>query len=515
LKINQLKAGIILSYTSMGVGYAISIIYTPIMLRLLGQSEYGLYNFVSSIVAYLGLLNFGFGSAYVRYYSRYKVADDRQNIAKLNGMFLIIFSVIGLIALLAGTILALNTEAILGKQLSSIELHRAKILMLIMVINIAISFPGVVFNSHITANEQFIFQKFLQMIKVVANPLLVLPVLLLGYGSVGMVVVTTILNLSIEIANVVFCFKKLDMQFSFRHFDFSLMREMTLFSSFIFVNMITDQINWNIDKFILGRFYGTIIVAIYGLAAQINTYYMSLSTAISNVFIPRVNKMVAMNCDDRELTQLFTKIGRVQFILLSFILIGFVCFGRPFINMWAGRNYDDCYPIALLLIVPATIPLMQNIGIAIQRAQNMHQFRSWTYLFIALGNLLMSIPLAKKYGGVGAALGTSISITIGCAFVMNWYYHAKVGLNMKYFWSQIVKFLPALILPLIVGVMFNIFFDLYKILTFLLAVAVYAVVFLISMWLFGMNQYERELIANPTIRLMRRLKLTLWHKQKQ
>ena len=96
MKINQLKAGIILSYTSMGVGYAISIIYTPIMLRLLGQSEYGLYNFVSSIVAYLGLLNFGFGSAYVRYYSRYKVANDRQNIAKLNGMFLIIFSVIGL-----------------------------------------------------------------------------------------------------------------------------------------------------------------------------------------------------------------------------------------------------------------------------------------------------------------------------------------------------------------------------------------------------------------------------------
>ena len=512
MKINQLKAGIILSYSSMGVGYAISIIYTPIMLRLLGQSEYGLYNFVSSIVAYLGLLNFGFGSAYVRYYSRYKVADDKQNIAKLNGMFLIIFSVIGLIALLAGMILALNTEAILGKQLSSIELHRAKILMLIMVINIAISFPGVIFNSHITANEQFIFQKFLQMIKVVVNPLLVLPVLLLGYGSVGMVVVTTILNLSIEIANVVFCFKKLDMQFSFRHFDFSLMREMTLFSSFIFINMITDQINWNVDKFILGRFYGTIIVAIYGLAAQINSYYLSLSTAISNVFIPRVNKMVAMNCDNKELTQLFTKIGRVQFILLAFILIGFVCFGRPFINMWAGRNYDDSYPIALLLILPVTIPLIQNIGIEIQRAKNMHQFRSWLYLFIALGNLVISIPLARAYGGIGAALGTSISLIIGNGFIMNWYYHVKIKLDIKYFWYQIVKFLPPLIPPFAVGIMFNIFIDLYKIHLFLLAAAVYAIIFLISMWVFGMNQYERELIANPTIRLMRRLKLAVWHK---
>lgn len=86
MKINQLKAGAALSYLSMGLGYLVSIIYTPIMLRLLGQSEYGLYNLVASVVAYLGVLNFGFGSAYMRYYSRYKVQDDREKIATLNGM---------------------------------------------------------------------------------------------------------------------------------------------------------------------------------------------------------------------------------------------------------------------------------------------------------------------------------------------------------------------------------------------------------------------------------------------
>jgi len=97
MKVNQLKAGVILSYSSMILGYIIAIVYTPIMLRLLGQSEYGLYNLVSSVVSYLGLLSFGFGSAYVRFYSRYKVEDSQREIAKLNGMFLIIFSVIGVI----------------------------------------------------------------------------------------------------------------------------------------------------------------------------------------------------------------------------------------------------------------------------------------------------------------------------------------------------------------------------------------------------------------------------------
>jgi O-antigen/teichoic acid export membrane protein len=188
MKVNQLKAGVILSYSSMILGYIIAIIYTPIMLRLLGQSEYGLYNLVSSVVSYLGLLSFGFGSAYVRFYSRYKVEDSEQEIAKLNGMFLIIFSIIGAIALLAGLVLVTNTERIFGAKLLPHEMKTAKTLMAIMVFNIALSFPASVFNSYITANEKFVFQKLLQMIKVVANPFLVLPVLLLGYKSIGLVI---------------------------------------------------------------------------------------------------------------------------------------------------------------------------------------------------------------------------------------------------------------------------------------------------------------------------------------
>lgn len=102
------------------------------------------------------------------------------------------------------------------------------------------------------------------------------------------------------------------------------MKEMTIFSSYIFINMIVDQINWNLDKFILGRYRGTVSVAIYGLAAQLNNYYTSLSSAISSVFIPRVNRMVAANNDNRELTILFTKVGRIQFILLALICTGFI-----------------------------------------------------------------------------------------------------------------------------------------------------------------------------------------------
>lgn len=497
MKINQLKAGAALSYISMGLGYLVSIIYTPIMLRLLGQSEYGLYNLVASVVAYLGVLNFGFGSAYMRYYSRYKVQDDREKVATLNGMFLIIFSVIGLIAVVAGTVLAMNTEVIFGSELTQVELTRAKILMMILVINLAVSFPNIVFTSHITANEKFVFQKLVQMIKTVVNPFVVLPLLILGYGSVGMVIATTFLNITIEVINAVYCVNKLKMKFSFRDFDFKLMREMTVFSSFIFINLLIDQINWNVDKFILGRFHGTVSVAVYGLAAQLNTYYLSIATAISSVFIPRIHRLVANSDNNSELIKLFTRIGRIQFIILSLISSGLIFFGRPFINMWAGENYNGSYPIALLLIIPVTIPLIQNIGIEIQRAKNMHKFRSWVYFFIALGNLGLTIPLAKAYGGVGAAIGTATSLIIGNGFLMNWYNHVKVGLDMKYFWSEIIKITPSLIIPVVTGVLLNRILGSDSIPYFFLSVIIYTIVFVISMWLLGMNQYERDLLKSP------------------
>lgn len=501
MRINQLKAGAALSYISMILGYIVSIIYTPVMLRLLGQSEYGLYNLVASIVAYLGVLNFGFGSAYMRYYSRYKVKENQKKIATLNGMFLIIFSVLGLISVIAGTILTMNTEVIFGSALTSEELLKAKILMMILILNLAISFPNIVFTSHITANEKFVFQKLVEVIRTVANPFVVLPLLILGYGSVGMVLATTLLNITIEIINAVYCVNKLKMKFSFRNFDFKLMREMTVFSSYIFINLLIDQTNWNVDKFILGRFHGTVSVAVYGLAAQLNTYYLSISTAISSVFIPRVHKLVANENNNNELTLLFTRIGRIQFIMLSLIASGLIFFGRSFINMWAGKEYDGAYPILLLLIIPVTIPLIQNIGIEIQRAKNMHQFRSWVYFFIALGNLGLTIPLAKAYGGVGAAIGTAVSLIIGNGFLMNWYNHVKVGLNMKFFWKQILNFIPALIAPIIFGILIKNFFILNNFFNFLGLGIIYVIIFCVSMWLFGMNQYEKDLLGKPISKL--------------
>ena len=324
---NQRKPGIVLTYAGQAVQLLSGLIYTPIMLRLLGQSEYGLYTLVNSVVSYLGLLSFGFGSAYMRFYSRFKAQKNEMEIARLNGMFMIIFLIIAGICLICGGIMIGNIEVIFGAGLTSAEYDKARVLMILMVLNLAMTFPLSVYDSNVTAHEQFIFQKLIVLLQNLLNPFLCLPLLILGYGSVALVSVATLLTIAKTIVNIMFCTRKLHIHFLFKGFRWSLLKEMWIFTFFIFINNIIDQINWSVDKFLLGRFAGTVAVAVSGGSAQLNSMYLNFSTAVSNVFVPEVNRIVAESDDNDALTELFIKVGRIQFMILGLIISGFAIFG--------------------------------------------------------------------------------------------------------------------------------------------------------------------------------------------
>ena len=162
MKVNQLKIGSILSYLQMALNIITGLIYTPVMLRLLEKGEYGLYQTVASTISMLSVLNLGFNSSYIRYYSKYRTKNDQESIYRLNGLFIIIFSVVGFVALLCGTFLSFNLELIFDTGLSVEEYNTARILMLLLTVNLATSFPMSVFSNIISAHEKFVFLKLLK-----------------------------------------------------------------------------------------------------------------------------------------------------------------------------------------------------------------------------------------------------------------------------------------------------------------------------------------------------------------
>ncbi|MGG7147407.1 oligosaccharide flippase family protein [Clostridium butyricum] len=503
-KVNQLKVGALLSYISLGLTNIISIIYTPIMLRLLGQSEYGLYTLSNSIIGYLGVLDFGLGNAIVRYTAKYRAEKNSDAESNLNGLFIIVYSIIAMIVSMVGGALILNIDSLFSETLSIEEISRMKILMILMIFNLAISLPGGIFGSIITAYERFIFPKVLGIIRAILNPFIMLPLLLMGYKSVGMTIATTVINIVYIIVNMYYCFHILKIKVRFKRLDFSILKEIIGYSFFVFLGMIVDKIYWSTDQFILGAVQGTTVVAIYAVGSTFNAYYMNFSTAISGVFLPKVTKMVTEKASEKELSDLFIKVGRIQFIVMSFILGGFLLVGKNFINLWAGEGYNDAYYIAIIVMIPLTIPLIQNMGLTILYAKNKQKFRSNVYIAIAILNVMLSIPLGKAFGGIGCALATSFAMLLGNIIIINIYYYKKIHIDIPDFWRNICKMSIPVIISVVIGAMAKYIIITNGLVAVLAVGLIFTVIFIPLMWFMGMNNYEKELFILPIRKIVKK-----------
>ena len=500
--VNQLKLGAMLSYVSLILGNIISLLYTPIMLRVLGQSEYGLYTLSNSIVGYLGVLNFGLGNAIIRYTAKYRAEKDESGEYNLNGMFVVVYFLLGLLVFILGTIFVFNTDKIFSNSLTGEELKTMKMLLPIMVFNLSISFPFAIFDSIIVAYENFVFPKIIGIVRTIVNPMIMIPLLFMGHKSISMTILSTVLNLICIGLNVFYCFKVLKIKIKFNNFDIPLLKEIAVYSFFIFLNIIVDKIYWSTDQFILGAVVSSAAVAVYSIGSIFNTYYMAFSTAISSVFLPKITAMVTNKTSDKELSDLFIKVGRVQSYIMFFILSGFILVGQEFIGLWAGEGYEDAFYIAVIVMIPLTVPLIQNIGISILQAQNRHKFRSKVYLVIAILNIFLTIPLAKEFGGIGAAIASGIGFFLGNVVVINIYYYKKINIDIPRFWKEISKIILVTIVACIGTDFIGSFINLNTVISIIVEASILTVIFGILMIKLCFNEYEKELILKPCLRIL-------------
>lgn len=499
-KVNQIKVGSVITYLQLFLNIVISIVYTPIMLRILGPGEHGLYAAVSSVISWLSILSLGLGSSYIRYYAKYKVKGEQKGIDSLNGLFLLLFGILGTIALACGVLISHNLQWVFADGLTMGEYETARVLSLIVTFDLAISFPASVFSAVLRSQEKFVYIKLLNMLQSVCSPLVTLPILYMGYGSVGMVAVTTAIDLLVYLLNFLYCLK-LGTKFSLKRYEKGLLGSIAIFSSFIAINSIITQINTSVDKILLGRLVGTTSVSVYAIGFSLYTYYSAFSTAISSLFTPRIHKIFNEYKDDRaalekEQTELLVRVGRIQFFIQLLLCSGIMFFGKPFIGFWAGEDYANSYYIAVLLCIAYTVPLCQNVALEMQRAQNKHQIRTIANLIAAFANIVISVVLIKRFGEIGAPIGTAIAtVAVGILFV-NWYYQKHMHIKVGAFWRAIAGIILRLSPVLALGAVIGLFAPMHTIPLLLLFIGVYSVLYGIAAYFLAMDPYERSLVSD-------------------
>lgn len=501
---SQRKKGAFLGYANIVVKNIVNLLYTPMLLAFVGQAEYGVFQTANNFIFSLQLLAFGFSGAYVRFFTLRIADNDVEGVQKLNGMYLLLYIGISLVALMCGLGFAAGSSMFFSEGFTTQETKLASEIMTVMAVNISLTLLSTVFDAFIIAHERFAFQQSRQMFVSLASPALALGFLYCGAGVVGVATAQLIVTVVLLLLNIRYSIAKLAMRFQFRGINGSMFCAIAAFSGWLFLNQIFDIITLNVPSVILGATAGATAVAVFSIAASLRTVFYSLSTTISSLFIPLANRVVAETNDNNQLTQLMTKVGRYQALILWWVLGGFTVVGRWFISIWAGSEFDEAYWLTLVMVLAASVPLIQNIGIEIQKAKNKHKARSVVYLAASIIDLALTLFLAHNLGAWAAVLGYVAYIVLASWLFMNWYYHCRIGLSMGLFWKQALPIIAVSVAATIVSLLGTTIIPVDSLLDFLGWGLVYSALFAGGQWMLALNSEEKSQFRETLGKLKRK-----------
>ncbi|OBQ54107.1 oligosaccharide flippase family protein [Tamlana sp. s12] len=492
---SQIKTASIVSYLTIFTNIIVGIGLTPLILSSLGKSEYGLYMLVGSLIGYLALLDFGLTPTTVRFVSKYRHENDKDKEESFIATNLGIYAGLAVVITLIGLVFYVTFDYFFD-NLSADDLVLFKVMYLLMLLNLIWVMIRGALVGIIMAYEQFNFPKILNYARILLRAITIIIVLKSGGKALGIVIIDTVFNLLVLLTYYIFIRIKIPVKFNFSKFNKKYVSKIFSYSIWIFLGLLMDQLYWRSGQTILGIKSTTEEIAVFAIAMLFISYYMTMSSAISGLFLPTATKMYVNKASHTELNNLMVKVGRIQWFVISNMLFGFLFFGNQFIKLWIGDGYEDSWVIASMIMITLTTPSLQNVGNSILEAYNLHVHKIKINTALAIVSVIVAVFLVDIYDSIGIAIAIASSVILGQNIYNNYYFKKHIGLNIKTYATSMLKgnifSIPLVIISayLINLISFN-SGSWYN-----LAIKISLFILLSTIWIYfvAMNSYEKGLV---------------------
>lgn len=431
----EFKLGLILNYIATAVGLIASLALNPIIIKNLGQSEYGLFETIGSFVNYLAILDLGFSGVVVRYTAKYQ-AEGR--IDKRDEFLFIarrVYTILSITVLIIGAVLYQFIDIAFENSFSPDELIKARYMFGVVLVTTALTIYGQVYSGTMTGIEKFIFPRVIRIAKTIFSKLVAILIIKLGSDSVGYTVVLFLFEAISFLINRYYCNKHVD--FKKCKIIFSEIKELLVFTSYLTLHVLTVQLYWQADKVVLGSMLGTTVVAIYSIALTLQSIIGNLSASIKDILLPKATQIAVSQSKPGVVQDFMVRAGRMIFIVYGIALVGLTLFGKQFLTLWLGSEYEFSYFIFLILGYSNLGANILNVGETVCKAYNKYRFISITSLVAAVINVIMTVLFVKSWGMIGAAVATGIGLLIGSTIIPLMYYKKIFKLQITKFWRDI------------------------------------------------------------------------------
>ncbi len=492
------RIGVFLSFATLIFEVLSSLVLTPFIIRSFGQSEYGVYSLVLSITAYLTLLDLGVGNSVIKFASKYIGDNDKEKLNKFAGIIYSYYFIVAIIVLIIGVVLYFVFPTAFGKGLSTEEILLAQKLLIVSIVNMSITIGTSGFFNIANSFENFYATKGIMLIFMVIRIATSFVLLYNGFRSFEIILLNTITVFLGRFIIVLIVLLKHKVVGTLRGVKWIDIKEIISFSFVILLAMIATQINGIADNVLLGILVenATPIIAIYSVGATISLYYQSFGNLVNGVLMPGVVKKIEKNATSIELENEMIKFGRINTIFLGLILIVFIFNGQFFINHWAGVENQQAYYVAIILMVPWFLIMVQNIGLQMLLAKNKHKVQAILKFLIVAINVAITIFLIRINALIGAVVGTAISLLLGDFLVMQIVFKKYLKINLFRYYRELFKGIGlCLFASCVIGLIF-LFIPMGDTLRFFLSCSIMSLVYILCLLIFGLNRDEKRLFVD-------------------
>lgn len=431
---------------------SVALVMSPLIVKALGDYDYGIWEIVISVIGYMGLLDLGLQPAIVRYVANYKAVDDRVRLSVLYSSVLFLLTFLGLLVFLFFVLWALIKPEILASNDLGITKYSAFIL--IIAFQVLVSFVGKVFESFHEGFQNFYQKNLIQIATFLIGNVVIFILLSRGFGLLTLALGNTI-GISVKFTAFYLLLKNDKsnrLYFNIKNIKIEEIKKLLAFGFKSMAQGLAAQISNNTDSIVIGSILGPVYVTIYVIPTKLINYFRVIIYAVTKVLFPKYAELDAIGYKE-QIKRIYLLSSKYVIGILTPVYLSLFFLGLPFISIWIGAEYADKGKyVFYIFYVFMFIYLLNPFYNGLFTAKAKQGYLAKLMMIEALFNILLSLVLIRCFGIEGVAMGTLIPTLIIKGFILS--------KTCKILYISIVEYIRIALIPIILPAFLS-FFSLY------------------------------------------------------
>lgn len=481
-------------YAKMGITMFISLYTTRLILNSLGASDFGIFNIVGGAIAMLGFLNGAMASATQRFMSYSEGEGNKEKQKSIFNVSLVlhfgIAFIVGIALLIAGYFFF---NGILN--IPADRIFAAKVVYGSLIVSTIFTVMTVPYDAAMNAHENM---KYYAIVGIIESLLKLAVAFVCVYTSYDKLIVYGSLIACIPLITLtimrVYChrhYEECTIQIK-RYWDKGLMKEMTSFAGWNFLNNMISIISGYGIGIVLNVFYGTIANAAQGIANQISGQLGALGSNLKKSIAPIITKSAGAQ-NDSMMRQSSITGTKLTFFVVTILFIPIMIDMDYVLKLWLKNPPEETATFCTLLLIAN---IFQNITLFMSQAIGaVGKIKKYTLCASFIG----IIPIALTYLFFACNLPAyymyvSMIIAAIGKIVVDIYFGEKIcGIKSSYYIKEVIcRLLFCIIISYLVGGIIRLCIT-ESFIRFCLITIVSILTYIVTLFLLGFDRKEKQI----------------------